>query len=347
MFRKEFPITKNHAYFNTAYVGMMSRSLIKYRSQYDHQLFKSIWDYKSKSDTLLSETRKLASQLIGSDNDKTLITNSLSSGIRFALDCLSQQSKVLILEDDYPSLTKAVDERNFQITKMPITHDLEQKMVQEIGKRKIDVLLLSVVQYISGLKVDFEHLKKIKQEHPNLLILGDATQFVGTELFEMNDSPFDVMALSSYKWLLAGFGSGVLCFSDHFLNKTKTSLRELESTVQVGHVNLGAVSSLKFAIEKLFEWDYEKLMDKKNQVCQYLKHKLSELELLDEMGQKRKNHSSIFNLKLDPLFHKKLKEKGIQTSLRGNGIRVSVHFYNTPKDVDLLMKTIQRARLTV
>ncbi len=347
MFRKEFPITKNHAYFNTAYVGLMSRSLIKYRSQYDHQLFKSIWDYKSKSDTLLSETRKLASQLIGSDKDKTLITNSLSSGIRFALDCLSQQSKVLILEDDYPSLTQAIEERNFQITKIPITHDLEQKMAQEIRKRKIDVLLLSVVQYISGLKVDFEYLKKIKQEYPNVLILGDATQFVGTELFEMKDSPFDVIALSSYKWLLAGFGSGVLCFSDHFLNKTNTSLRKLESTVQMGHVNLGAVSSLKFAIEKLFEWDYEKLIDKKNQVCQYLKHKLSELELLDEIGQKRRNHSNIFNLTLDPLFHKKLREKKVHTSLRGNGIRASVHFYNTQKDVDLLMKTIQRARLTV
>ena len=327
-------------------MGLVPRSLIRYRSQYDHRLFKSIWDYRSKSEALLLETRKLASQLVGSDTDKTFITSSFSSGIRFALDCIDNQSKVLVLENDYPSLTQAVEERNFQTTQISITHDIEQKVTQEIEKQKIDVLLISIVQWISGLKIDFECLRRVKQKHPDLLILSDATQFIGTESFEMNESPFDVIALSSYKWLLAGFGSGILCFSDHFLNKTKTSLSALETKIQMGHVNLGAVSSLKFAIEKLFEWNFEKLMQQKNAVCQYLKSKLFELELLDQIGRSRKEHSSIFNLKLDPLFHKQLNEKKIQTAIRGNGIRVSVHFYNTFKDVDQLTGTIQKARLT-
>ena len=40
-------------------------------------------------------------------------------------------------------------------------------------------------------------------------MIGDGTQFLGAHAFHFNTSPFDVLAASGYKWLLAGFGNGV------------------------------------------------------------------------------------------------------------------------------------------
>ena len=346
MFKREFPFTKTNAYFNTAYVGLMPKSLIKYRARFDSEFSNAVDKYKTKSEKLLISTRTVVSKLVGSDFERTHFTSGFSAGIRYALDCIDPNSKVLVLEEDYPSLLYAVKERDFQITQLPITYDIENQISNCLSKQKIDVLVLSVVQYISGLQIDLDFLKNIKRKYPNLLILGDATQFIGAEAFRMNQSAFDVVAFSTYKWLMSGFGNGILCLSKNFIDKTHTDLEELEEKIYRGHLNLSAVSSLKFMAEKILDWNIEYLVEQKNSVSQYLKTRISELGLTDEIVQKRTIHSSIFNLKLDGIFQKKLESNRIQTIQRGNGIRVSVHFYNTRKDIDRLIGKIQTARLT-
>ena len=59
--------------------------------------------------------------------------------------------------------------------------------------------------------------------------------------------------------------------------------------------------------------------------------------LLDDQITKRKQHSNIFNLKGGEFLYRKLLQKNIICSRRGNGIRVSFNFYNTEEEIDFLL----------
>jgi len=56
--------------------------------------------------------------------------------------------------------------------------------------------------------------------------------------------------------------------------------------------------------------------------------------LLENKVLKRKEHSTIFNIKgNDQMFHH-LSNNNVVCSQRGDGIRVSYHFYNTENEID-------------
>ena len=68
------------------------------------------------------------------------------------------------------------------------------------------------------------------------------------------------------------------------------------------------------------------------------------LGLLAPSVANRSNHSTIFNLKGDAALFQKLKENNIIASLRGKGIRVSFHFYNTDEDLEKLLSILNSSK---
>ena len=62
--------------------------------------------------------------------------------------------------------------------------------------------------------------------------------------------------------------------------------------------------------------------------------------LIDDFIAARKEHSSIFNLKLSSTDYYNLREAGVISSLRGDGVRVSFHFYNSTRDLDRLLQLL-------
>ena len=59
------------------------------------------------------------------------------------------------------------------------------------------------------------------------------------------------------------------------------------------------------------------------------------------MVLKRPNHSSIFNIKGGKLLFKFLQNKDIRCVIRGKGVRVSFHFYNTDEDLKKLISALK------
>ena len=68
----------------------------------------------------------------------------------------------------------------------------------------------------------------------------------------------------------------------------------------------------------------------------------SELDLLQPAITKRKQHSTIFNVKGDEKLFSKLTEENVVVSPRGGGIRVSFHFYNTEEEIDVIATLLKR-----
>src|SRR5690606_29437753 len=76
----------------------------------------------------------------------------------------------------------------------------------------------SHVQWLSGFKTDLQELSRFCREHDIWLIV-DATQSLGAMPLNPVRLDIDVLISSNYKWMNAGFGSGVMYMCDDFFNE--------------------------------------------------------------------------------------------------------------------------------
>jgi selenocysteine lyase/cysteine desulfurase len=88
--------------------------------------------------------------------------------------------------------------------------------------------------------------------------------------------------------------------------------------------------------------NFESLIQQKKDLGIFLGNELKNMKLLDPEVEKRKDHSSIYNIIGDITLHDKLQKRGVRCSLRGKGVRVSVHFYNEKYEVENLIKILKK-----
>ena len=332
--RERFPVLNQSVYLNTAYVGLASVELMEFRASFDRNYIHQGDQFKIKGYERLASQRETLATFLGGHPQNTFLTSSFSTGLRFVLDQLPANTKVLSLLEEYHSLENALLERGFLTKQLPLSGDIESQIESVLSIEYFDVVAFSMVQYTSGVLLDLEALSQIKKRFPNILFLADGTQFLGAEPFHFENSPLDVIVGSGYKWLLAGFGNGLLSIKQSFLDFCAISIHHFEGKIYAGHFDFLAFASLIFAIENLSKNNYTALLKAKEQTTDYLRNKLSDRKLLHPLVISRKKHTSIFNIPGDASLHQKLFESGIRASLRGDGIRISFHHYNTFEDVD-------------
>ena len=340
IFHNDFPALKSSTYFNTAYVGLMSQTLFDFRSGFEINYLLNADQYKIEAYDRLDHTHKAISRFIGSKKEQTYFVSNFSVGIRFVLDSLIEGSNVLYLKDDYHSLVDALHERDFNHIGLSIEERLEEKIEHALAQKDFHALVISIVQFTHGLKIDFDFLAQLKEKYPQLLIIGDATQHIGADLFDFNASPFDAIACSGYKWLLAGFGNGFIAFSDHFFEETNISREDFQQKVFSGHFNILGAASLVFALEYLQANDFEKLVHKNKELSQKLRSELIKIGLIPEYHQ-RKPQSTIVSIPTKEVILKQLEEQGVRASYRGKYLRFSTHFYNSTQEIDKLIGLIK------
>lgn len=340
--RENFPLLEQTIYLNTAYVGLMSQQLLNFRQAYDATYLSEGDQFKIKGYERLASQREKLAAFLGSRFENTFVTPNFSIGFRFVLDALPKSTRILSLKGDYHSLANALNERGLVSKEIAIDAQVEATIESELATGNYDAVALSVVQYTSGFLVDLEALKKIKERYPQILFLADGTQFIGAESFHFESSPLDVITASGYKWLLAGFGNGLVSLSQSFLDFCSIRSAEFEARVYAGHFDFLSTASLAHSIALLEQFDFQKLLESKAQTAAYLRQNLEANSLLDSLLETRSKHASIFTIPGDALLHERLLEEGVRCSLRGKGIRLSVHFYNNEEDIDRFIAVYNR-----
>lgn len=341
-FDNDFPALKSSTYFNTAYVGLMSQSLYEFRSNFEKNYLLNADQYKIDAYDSLNHTHAAIAAFIGSKKEQTYFVSNFSAGIRFVLDGLPVGSNVLYLKDDYHSLVDALEERDFNHFSLSIDERLEENIEHALSQNNFHALVTSIVQFTHGLKIDFDFLHHIKEKYPKLLIVGDATQHIGTDHFDFDDSPFDAVVCSGYKWLLAGFGNGFIALSDQFFIHTNLIREDFKQKVFSGHFNILGAASLVFALEYLKANHFGKLVEKSKVLSQNLRNGLTNIGWIPEY-YKRKPQSSIVSIPADESLLNQLQEQGIKASYRGKYLRFSMHFYNSNEEIEKLITLLKHS----
>ena len=352
--KAQFPVLNNYTYLNTAYSGILSKTLQQWRSKHEQDFLKNGSEFRSKQLSLIPETKQNLARLFHAKADKTFLVPNFSVGFNTFLNGLNGTQRFLLLQEDYPSVNYPVQSRGHECEYIIADQYLEENLTAKIKTFNPTVLALSLVQYISGIKIDFDLLKRIKSLHPELIIVADATQFCGTAEFNFETSGLDVLISSGYKWMMSGFGNGFVFIKDEvkplLYHQAQIASLPTEPFLQgrtalslyfePGHQDTLAFGSLNQSVLYLENAGLNMIESQIKQLSDKAKAAFTVRGLLTEAVTQRKEHSSIFNLSIPLKTAEKLQEANILFSPRGKGSRVSFHFYNTEDELNHLLDII-------
>lgn len=355
-FRKEFPVLSQNTYLNTASSGLLYDSLLDYRQEHDLDFLIGGSNFRNDQEKFLNTVRASIASFFGGESKNTVLIPNFSTGFNTLLHGLQKDKKVLLLDQDYPSINFAISTKGYDTCYAKVNATLEQNIENAIAQHTPGIFAFSLVQYINGIAIDLNFLKQLKLKNPDLLIIADGTQFCGTKSFNFNNSGIDILGCSGYKWLLGGYGNGFMLFKENMLHQTTpliytqasanaiydTSYTSLRARYECGHLDTFNFGSLQHSLGFLSNIGVHVIEDNIDSLSQYTKTELTRLNLLEKKVVNRKNHSTIFNIKGDKKTFNHLKDNNIITSLRGDGIRISLHFYNTIEEITKLLDALYR-----
>ena len=125
-----FPLLTKSTYLNTAYVGPMSKSLAAFRRKHEADYVQNGGEYKINAYKAIKETHETLANFFGSSPDNTFVVPNFSIGIRTAISLLPKKFNILMFTEEYPSLVKAFEERDFHVHKIkmqPLLNKLLKK----------------------------------------------------------------------------------------------------------------------------------------------------------------------------------------------------------------------------
>ena len=353
--KDHFPVTKTHTYLNTASCGLFSNSLVEWRRLQDQQMLNRASMFRDKHKPHFVSIRQSIARFFGTQPDRVALLPNFSFGWNSLLEGLCERSRFLMINNDYPSLSWPVERRGFQIFRTGMTAQLESNILEAVQQYKPDILLLSMVQYVSGIKIDLDFLSQLKKDHPGLLIVADGTQYLGTEVYDFENGPIDVIGASAYKWLLAGHGNGFFLIKpearEHFKIKTigynsadanfdKKHDIEFVGYLEPGHQDAMVYGSIEQSMLLLEQWGMPAIQDHLSELNHEVAKALRQKGVWTGPASQRNNPSTIFNIDGNEALFERMKEAGIVASQRGEGIRVSFHIYNDLQDLETLLRVL-------
>ena len=353
--KQEFPSLQDQTYLNTASSGILSKSLFYWRKQHEIDFINNGADFSIRK-KIPEDTRSSVACFFEADQDEVALIPNFSFGFNTILEGLPKGQKVLLLENDYPSLLWPIETRDFNVCYIPISEMLEDTILAAFEKHRPTIFVFSMVQWLTGIKMNLSFLKELKEKYPQVLLIADGTQYIGTEHFSFKNNGIDVMGASCYKWLLAGFGNGIMMVKKEAqakifpatigFNSAATFDSKATDTAFVKHFEPGHQDTFNYgtlgqAILQVERYGITNISERIKTLSTYGKEQFAELDLLDNATKNRAVHASIFNLKGDMELFKKLTAQNIICSPRGGGIRVSFHYYNTIEDIDKLLNVIK------
>lgn len=353
---EKFPATQEGVYANTATSGLMSEDLLHWRRAHDTDFLKYGSGATTTTHLLLKDTRQTIADFFNFTHENVALVPSFSQGINLLLEGLDGREHVLLLEGDYPSLNWPFESRGYAISYVSVTHDFESIIYETIKRQGCTIFACSAVQWLNGFKIDFDFLRTLKSDFPDLLIIMDGTQFCGTGYFDFDASAVDVLGASGYKWLLAGYGNAFLMIKPEVQHRFELRSSGYGSSrnapyqkdgrlfckkLEPGHLDSLSFGSLNFSMRFLMDIGLERIERHNQELSQYFRTVMEPLGLLEPFVSLRNDHGTMFNIKCDDVLYGELCSKNVVCAQRGDGIRLGFHFYNTISNVNDVLTIVK------
>lgn len=296
----------------------------------------------------------------------TDIINLVANGIE-----LESEDVVCAINLDYPSnilpWMRAAETRKINFKLLDLGEEVlpTADWLRKNLPAKTKVFDMSYVTFDTGKKMNLIEIGKLCQER-DILFIVDATQALGgMEITKEELAVIDVLACSSYKWMLGPYGHAFGYFSHKALKaiehtsgnwvvspKSKNVYNLLDYTTETlpGARKFDRGQSPNMLVNACLEAGLEFLNEVGLNNIQVHNHKLRDYFLDNYPKQKfhmitpkdaMANIVCLRATKSDPIaLETELKFRNIDVSIRQGNVRLSFHIFNDEKQVDELIRAL-------
>ena len=366
-FRKIFPITDRYIYLDHSAVAPVSLKAAEAVNRFFTEATEQAAFVYDKWMDEIEEVRKRFSYLIGSDPEEVAFVRNTSHGISLVASGLDWKSgdTVIIYNKEFPSNiypwlnlervgvnVKFIEPENKEIT-------LDD--IKNLADNKTRLLSISSVQFTTGFRVDLEPIGKFCRDN-NILFFVDSIQSLGIIPLDVKKCKIDFMAADGHKWMLSPEGTGVFYCNKEVVDLVnpsligwKTVINEFEYEVpdfsikpnalkfEEGSLPVPGILALGGSLELLMDIGIENIRDEIHRLGGQIIDCVKErgFELITPEDRNKRGGAICFSGPFDPAsIRLELSKKDIMVNVRGGGLRVSPHFYNTDDEISTLFKEL-------
>ena len=371
--RKDFPITRNSAYFQSAAMSPIPTPIFKAMMEEYHRLH-AHGDIRWKDD--MEKYQKLCQYLAGLMNTEpdnvTFVQNTSTAMSLPALSFKNQIPRpfnIVSMQDEFPSSTIGFEYQ-----------DIEMRYVQAVASRypiesiletldeKTLAVVTSQIQYATGFRQDLLSLGR-KFKNRGILFVVNATQAFPYFPVDVKAAHIDVLSASLHKWGLTGH-IGTLFFTTPafrekfpspwagwlsvdtrgkgFIHTEKNAAFQLHQSAHrydFGTFNIQPLLAFQKALAYIKEIGIPDIQDRIMELTDYLIQRLVDLNITIISPINNKNErSAIISFTLgdkNEICLKTFAKNNIYVSPRNGNIRVSVNIFNNFADIDRLIQVLK------
>src|ERR1051325_734854 len=217
--RKEFPVTENSTYLNSAAAGPLSRATTAAAIEYYQQMMNDgdiHWDEWLDQ---REQVRRKVAALINAEPDEVALTTNTSSGMNVIIDALENHGEVISCDLEFPVTTLPWMNRRIPVHLVKsVDGALAIEDVREAMNVRTGVICFSHVQYSTGFRVDLDELGNAKGGHA---LVVNAAQSAGVFEIDVKRMKIDALCATGHKWMLSGYGSGFVYISRELQQRSK------------------------------------------------------------------------------------------------------------------------------
>lgn len=340
--RDPFPYLRERVYLDTAAAGLCWRGHGAAVARFFDEVKSRGYDARPEWFALGQQVRaRLAAFLSVAPGDLSFVSNT-TEGLNLAAHSLRLRpgERVVLAADEFPSVARIWEparRAGAEVVLVPIPLEQERAAVLlDAVDARTRVLVVSQTHSSTGTTLDLAALARRCHEHDALLMV-DGIQALGAVPTDL--SQVDIYAASFFKWMLSGFGIGVLATSARARAAMTPAYQgyanmEDASQLQYAHVNYPALYGLAGTLDFFEGIGWASVHARVRELGAHLVAGAAQrgLPLLTPPAQ----CAGIFVLQCrdGEQVREQLALRGISVSARGSGIRISPHFYNTPEEID-------------
>lgn len=374
-YRDEFPILERKAYLISASLGPIGTRSRAYLEGYlqtwaekgapDHVWFEHIFP-------AMGRLKGSFAALAGCDADEVAITTNISialSTVASALD-FSERPKVILSELDFPTaghvwLAQRPRGAEIEWLRSPDGLTIPLEEYDRAIDERTAVVMVNRVLYRSSALVDAKEICRIARERGARSFVDDY-HGLGIVPLDLHDLGCDLYTAGVLKWLCGGPGLAFLYARRELLPQLEPSvtgwfatadpfsfdLEHLEYHPTARRLEHGTppapiVFLAQGGMDVISEVTPERIRARQGELTEHVILRADEAGLPVRTPRDRAARGGVVNVGVGPeagrICHA-LLERDVSTDFRGDGLRISPHFFNSEQDIDRCFDELRTLR---
>lgn len=343
-----FPYLAGRAYLDTAAAGLTWQGHGAAVARFFDTVKSRGIDARPEWLGLTQRVRERMARLLGvGATDLTFVSNT-TEGLNLAAHSLrfGPGDRIVLAADEFPSLVEAWRGSLVNGARLvPVPVEQESRRAQALLDAldaHTRVLAVSQTHWSTGTTLDLGRLAEACRRHGTLLVV-DGMQALGARRCDL--AGVDVFAASMFKWMLSGFGIGVLVTSARARALMEPAYRGYANLddphqLQYAHVNIPALYGLDATLDLFERIGWPEVYARVSALGDAAIEAAARLGL--DLVTPPAQRAGIFVVRCRnaEAVRARLGSAGFSVSARGDGIRVSPHFYNTVDEVEACLQAL-------